>query len=238
MADVLVIGSGPAGLSLAIALEQRGLSVEGLSATDPYKPWPNTYGIWADELEALGMSEFLAHRWQDTVVHMGQTAIPVQRDYGLIDREKLQGHWLSQTQQHGVKWHQAKAVGVTHGAKRSEVTTDEGEVLSARLVVDTSGHHPALVKRVAQTKPIAYQAAYGIVGRFSAPPIKPGRMVLMDYQDDYLPAPERSLPHIPIRDGSGRRRLLYRRNLGGPYPRNSLRHVGAAAPSKAGTSRR
>ena len=79
MADVLVIGSGPAGLSLATALEQRGLKVEGLSANDPAKPWPNTYGIWADELEALGMSEFLDYRWQNTVAHMGQGTIPLNR---------------------------------------------------------------------------------------------------------------------------------------------------------------
>ncbi|MGC1307819.1 MAG: lycopene beta cyclase [Phormidesmis sp.] len=194
MADVLVIGSGPAGLSLATSLEQRGLKVEGLTAIDPTKPWPNTYGIWADELEALGMGDFLAHRWQDTVVHMGRQAIPLRRDYGLIDRQKLQGHWLKQSQHHGIKWHEGKAVEVSHGAKRSEVTDETGKTYSARLVIDTSGHDPALVRKLAQEKPIAYQAAYGIMGRFSAPPIEPGQMVLMDYRDDHLPAPEQRLP--------------------------------------------
>ncbi|MEO1620622.1 MAG: lycopene cyclase family protein, partial [Cyanobacteria bacterium J06632_3] len=194
MSDVLVIGSGPAGLSLATALEQRGLKVEGLSPAAPSEPWPNTYGIWADELEALGMQDFLWHRWQKTIVHMGKEPIPLNRDYGLIDREKLQGHWLNQSEHHGINWHLAKAVSVTHGPKRSEVVDETGKTYSARLVIDTSGHHPALLKRVAPTKPTAYQAAYGIVGRFSAPPIEPGQMVLMDYRDDYLPAPERRLP--------------------------------------------
>ena len=194
MSDVLVIGSGPAGLSLAAALGQRGLTVAGLTATDPDKPWPNTYGIWVDELEALGMSEFLGHRWQDTVAHMGQEAIPLRRDYGLIDREKLQGHWLAQSQGHGIVWHHGEVAGVTHSSKRSEVTDKAGKTYSARLVIDASGHNPALVKRPVATKPIAYQAAYGLVGRFSAPPIPPGQMVLMDYRDNYLPAPERALP--------------------------------------------
>ena len=194
MADVLVIGAGPAGLFMATALAERGLQVEGLTAMDPAVPWPNTYGIWADELEALGMSDFLSHRWQDTLVHMGEKTIPLNRDYGLIDREKLQGHRLEQSDRHSIPWHVGKAASVTHGSKRSEVTTTEGKTYSARLIIDTSGHNPALVKRVPQQKPIAHQAAYGIVGRFSAPPIEPGQMVLMDYRDDYLPAPEKRLP--------------------------------------------
>ena len=194
MADVLVIGSGPAGLSLATGLAQRGLKVEGLSAIAPETPWPNTYGIWADELEALGMSEFLEHRWQDTVAYMGRGAIPLHRDYGLFDREKLQNHWLAQSQHHGIRWHVDKAKTATHGSKWSEVTTDSGQQISARLVVDTSGHNPALVRRVPQEKPIAFQAAYGIVGRFSKPPIKSGRMVLMDYREEHLSEFERRLP--------------------------------------------
>ncbi len=194
MADVVVIGSGPAGLSIATALVQRGLKVSGLSATDTTKPWPNTYGIWVDELEALGMTAFLDYRWHNTVAYMGKGEIPLHRDYGLINREKLQGHWLKQSQHQDITWHEGQAMGVTHGAKRSEVTDEKGQVHSARLVIDTTGHKPALVVRSPQQKPIAYQAAYGIVGRFSTPPIEPNQMVLMDYRDDHLPQAERKLP--------------------------------------------
>lgn len=194
MADVLVIGSGPAGLMMANALEQRGLKVEGLSPEEPTKPWPNTYGLWADELEALGMEEFLWKRWTHTTAYMGDRTIPLNRDYGLIDREKLQGHWLNQSKNHGITWHRGKAASVAHSASLSEVTDEKGNTYTARLVIDTSGHNPALVKQLPVMKPIAYQAAYGIVGKFSAPPVESGQMVLMDYRDDHLPEPEKKLP--------------------------------------------
>ena len=192
MADVLIIGSGPAGLGLATSLTQRGLTVEGLSPVPATQPWPNTYGIWADELEALGMENFLWKRWRDTSVYMGNGKTALNRDYGLIDREQLQGHWLEEGR--AIKWHLGKAKNVTHSASLSEVTDENGNKYSARLVVDTSGHNPALIKRLPMMKPIAYQAAYGIVGKFSAPPVDPEQMVLMDYRDDFLPVPERKLP--------------------------------------------
>jgi lycopene cyclase-like protein len=39
--------------------------------------------------------------------------------------------------------------------------------------------------------PVAGQAAYGIVGRFSEPPVDPGQFVLMDYRCDHLSEAER-----------------------------------------------
>jgi lycopene cyclase-like protein len=41
---------------------------------------------------------------------------------------------------------------------------------------------------------VAGQAAYGIVGRFSAPPVEPGQFVLMDYRSDHLSPEERQVP--------------------------------------------
>ena len=40
----------------------------------------------------------------------------------------------------------------------------------------------------------AFQTAYGVLGRFSAPPVKPGQMLLMDFQDDFLTPAERTTP--------------------------------------------
>jgi lycopene cyclase-like protein len=59
--------------------------------------------------------------------------------------------------------------------------------------VDATGHQPVFVHRPNEG-PVAGQAAYGIVGRFSAQPVEPGQFVLMDYRSDHLTAAERAEP--------------------------------------------
>ena len=53
--DVLVLGGGPAALCIASELNQRGVDVSGIAPDPIDAPWPNTYGIWADELKVLGL---------------------------------------------------------------------------------------------------------------------------------------------------------------------------------------
>lgn len=193
MLDALVIGAGPAGLSLAAALGQEGLAVQGLAASDVTDPWPNTYGIWADELEPIGLTRLLKHRWKNCVVRVNHKTIPLSREYGLFDNLKLQTYWLEQSQKCRIQWHQGKARQVEHDSQHSLVTTEAGQQFKARIVVDASGHNPVLVQRP-KAIAVAYQAAYGIVGRFSRPPIQPQQMVLMDYRDDHLTLEERVEP--------------------------------------------
>ncbi|MGB3310919.1 MAG: lycopene beta cyclase [Nodosilinea sp.] len=190
MQDVLVIGAGPAGLSLVAALAETGLAVQGLALADPAHPWPNTYGIWVDELEDLGLVQFLEHRWKDCVVHVNSGKLPLHREYGLLDRDRLQTHWLAQGDRHQVSWHRGKACQVEHFPNHSQVTTEAGDTLAARLVVDATGHRAALVQRPVASE-VSFQAAYGMVGRFSQPPTDPQQMVLMDFRDDYLPFSDR-----------------------------------------------
>lgn len=193
MMDVLVIGAGPAGLSLAAELGQRGLSVQGLSLTDPAEPWPNTYGIWVDELEAMGHCDWLSHRWQNCMVHVRGRTLPLQRQYGLIDRQRVQTHWLTLAEQGGVHWRRGSVAQCHSTPQGTEVLTQAGEPLTARLVIDATGHQPVLVQRAAKAD-LAYQAAYGLVGRFSQPPIDPQQMVFMDFRDDHLSVAERQGP--------------------------------------------
>ena len=69
---VLVLGGGPAALCISSELNQRGVAV-GCIAPDPVDaPWPNTYGIWSDELKAVGLEQLLEHRWSDTVSYFGE----------------------------------------------------------------------------------------------------------------------------------------------------------------------
>ena len=65
--------------------------------------------------------------------------------------------------------------------------------MQARLLVDASGSRTPHIRRPDQG-PVAGQAAYGVVGRFSKPPIEPGRFVLMDYRCDHLSEEQRSEP--------------------------------------------
>jgi lycopene beta-cyclase len=188
MFDALVVGSGPAGTIIAGALRDRGLSVQGLSAMPLCEPWPNTYGIWRDELEAMGLTHLLGHCWDDCLSYFNRE-IEHHRAYGLFDKLKLQNYLLEKCQ--GVDWVRGLGVAIEHHADHSTVTTDSGQTLQARIVVDASGHKPVFVERqIAQ--PVAYQAAYGIVGRFSRPPVEPGQFVLMDFRSEHLSAEDKA----------------------------------------------
>jgi len=196
--EVLVLGGGPAALCIASELNQRGVAVAGLAPDPVDAPWPNTYGIWADELKAVGMEQLLEHRWSDTVSYFGAGGSPLQDqshahgiDYGLFDRAALQHFWLGRMQ--GVVWHQDTAAQVEVRGSTTTVTCASGTTLQARLVIDASGSRTPFIQRPDQG-PVAGQAAYGVVGRFSKPPIDAGRFVLMDYRCDHLTAAQRSEP--------------------------------------------
>ena len=196
--DVLVLGGGPAALCIAAALSQEGLRVDLLSAQDPRTPWPNTYGIWCQEVERLGLAHLLGHRWERSVSHFGAGG----NDdglrehglaYGLLDRSRLQQHWLTALDDAGQRCLIGKALGVEHNDTLLQVHCSGDQQLSARLVVDATGHQPALISQ-RRTSAVAGQAAYGIVGRFQRPPIEPGTFVFMDFRCDHLGAEQRQQP--------------------------------------------
>jgi len=201
--DVLVIGGGPAALAISTALAEHKLAVGVLSSSPRRQPWANTYGIWGEEVDALGLAHLLSHRWSDTLSHFGSGAgdrqqdgegtVHHQHDYGLFDKQRLQEHWLSLGDRHGVQWWHDGASGVEHAATHSTVSTQGGLALRARLVVDASGHHPVFVQRPAQAA-IAGQAAYGLVARFARPPIGAGQFVFMDYRCAHLSPEQRKEP--------------------------------------------
>ena len=197
-ADVLVLGGGPAALCIASELHQRGVVVEGIAPEPVDAPWPNTYGIWVDELRALGLDHLLEHRWSETVSYFGAGGAsaddqPIAHgiDYGLFDRAALQDHFLQRAS--GVVWHRETADHVEAGVDQTLVTCASGEVRKARLVIDASGSGSPHIRRPDQG-PVAGQAAYGVVGRFSKSPIPSGRFVLMDYRSHHLSERQRLEP--------------------------------------------
>lgn len=190
MSDVLIVGAGPAGLALAAALCDAGLSVEGVTPADPSAPWPNTYGIWEDELPSPELAAMFAHRWTDCVAYAAGEEHSLARVYGLLDNAQLQAYLLAKCERGGLRWHRQAARSIEHGAAYTSVTLGDGSVIRARLVVDASGHKPIFVQRPPLGE-IAYQAAYGVVGTFTQPPVRDGSLVLMDYRSEHLTEHER-----------------------------------------------
>ena len=191
-------GGGPAALCIASELNQRGVAVAGIAPDPVDDPWPNTYGIWADELKAVGLEPLLEHRWSDTVSYFGAGGTTAQDqatahgiDYGLFDRAALQRHWLERAK--GVVWHQDTADRVELNGATTSVCCASGTTLQARVVIDASGSRTPHIRRPDQG-PVAGQAAYGVVGRFSQAPIETGRFVLMDYRCDHLREAQRREP--------------------------------------------
>ena len=188
--DILILGSGPAALSLASELAKKNLKIKGISTKSPHEKWENTYGIWASELEELGLESLLSHRWSETVSFFGNGIKakgnnPTKHcyDYGLINQEAFQHELLKKCK--GIQWLNETAKLITSEKKISEVVCSSGLKLKARLVIDASGHKSKFIKRPL-LKEIAQQAAYGIVGKFSTPPVKKGQFVLMDFRSDHL----------------------------------------------------
>ena len=195
MPDVLVLGAGPAGMAIASALGKEKLDVEVLSPNGPDEPWPNTYGIWGEEVDQLGLQDLLEYRWKNTVSFFGHGAFEEQDDenkatehsldYGLFDKKKLHNFWFNECNKSFIKWHQGFAKKIHFEKYKSTVTTNAGMTYSARLVVDATGYDPVFLK-LKSCGPLAVQTCYGIVGNFSKPPLKKGQFVLMDYRNDHL----------------------------------------------------
>ena len=188
--DILILGSGPAALCLASELAKQNLVIMGISTKSPHEKWENTYGIWASELEELGLESLLSHRWSKTVSFFGDgtkdkgnNPTKHKYDYGLINQEAFQNELLKKCK--GIQWLNETAKLIISENKISEVVCYSGLKLKARLVIDASGHKSKFIKRPL-LKELAQQAAYGIVGKFSIPPVSKDQFVLMDFRSDHL----------------------------------------------------
>ena len=184
------MGAGPAALCITSELVQQGLNVQAIASKSPLEPWPNTYGIWAAELESINMQELLKYRWKDTVSFFGDglgkdgnkiTSHSI--DYGLFDLSNFQKALLERC--NGLIWQIETVEEIDFNEKETAVICASGKKYFARLVIDASGHKTPFVQRPIQQE-IAKQAAYGVVGKFSSPPVEQNRFVLMDFRPNHL----------------------------------------------------
>ena len=159
----------------------------------PTAPWPNNYGVWVDEFDAMGLTHCLDTVWPTARVFLDGTpagARTLRRPYGRVDRAKLKAELTAKCVAQGVTWATASATGVTHERRSSTLALTGGSKIRARLVLDATGHARALVRYDAKFDP-GYQAAYGIVADVEAHPLDVDTMLFMDWRDDHTkPFPE------------------------------------------------
>jgi len=99
-----------------------------------------------------------------------------------------------------------EAAGIEIGRAGTGVRLRGGGTVEARVVVDATGHRPALLERPGRPAQ-GYQTAVGWTVEADAHPFAADEAVLMDWRDDHLPPGERGgvptfLYAFPLRDGS------------------------------------
>ena len=64
---VAIVGGGPAGIATAARISAQGISVVVVDPS-PLRQWPNNYGVWVDEFDALNLTDCLDSTWSQAVI--------------------------------------------------------------------------------------------------------------------------------------------------------------------------
>ncbi|KAG5177810.1 lycopene beta cyclase chloroplast precursor [Tribonema minus] len=202
--DVAVIGSGPGGSVMATMLaEKHGLRV---AVIDPAleRGWVPNYGVWLEEWEALdrlldiGLGACLSRTWSVTDCFYGQShGVPegerlrIERPYARVARHAMRETLRDRMIRAGAVRIQGgvDAETVQHTATGSTFKLDTGDVVTARMILDCSGHNTKLVERQGPHDP-GFQIAYGMECdvKDDLGPYDPDAMLFMDYRTSFAPA--------------------------------------------------
>eukprot|EP00250_Pteridium_aquilinum_P006486 c16398_g1_i1 orf=229-1776(-) len=183
--DLVIVGSGPAGLAVAKQVSETGVSVCCVDPA-PQSIWPNNYGVWVDEFEAMDLLDCLDTTWASAVVYLDDnTKKSLKRPYGRVDRRRLKAKMMEGCIKNGVKFHQAKVSNVVHEDDYSSVVCSDGLTIKANVVLDATGFSRCLVQYEKPYNP-GYQIAYGIVAEVDSHPFDVDKMVFMDWRDSHL----------------------------------------------------
>lgn len=183
--DLAVVGGGPAGLAVAQQVSEAGLSVCSIDP-NPKLIWPNNYGVWVDEFEAMDLLDCLDATWSGAAVYIDDnTAKDLHRPYGRVNRKQLKSKMMQKCIMNGVKFHQAKVIKVIHEESKSMLICNDGITIQATVVLDATGFSRSLVQYDKPYNP-GYQVAYGILAEVEEHPFDVNKMVFMDWRDSHL----------------------------------------------------
>ncbi|KAH9298218.1 hypothetical protein KI387_029900, partial [Taxus chinensis] len=181
--DLLVMGCGPAGMSLAAESAKQGLNV-GLIGPD--MPFTNNYGVWEDEFEALGLQKCIEHIWRDTVVYLkSDEPLLIGRAYGRVSRHFLREELLKRCAEAGVQYLNSKVDKITETSEScSLISCENGMMIPCRIVTVASGAASGKFLQYELDGPsVGVQTAYGMEVEVESFPYDPELMVFMDYRD-------------------------------------------------------
>lgn len=183
--DLAVVGGGPAGLAVAQQVSEAGLSVCSIDPS-PKLIWPNNYGVWVDEFEAMDLLDCLDTTWSSATVYINEKSTKdLNRPYGRVNRKQLKSKMMQKCISNGVTFHQAKVVKVIHEESKSLIICNDGVTIQATIVLDATGFARTLVQYDKPYNP-GYQVAYGILAEVEEHPFDNNKMVFMDWRDSHL----------------------------------------------------
>ena len=183
--DLAVVGGGPAGLAVAQQVSEAGLSVCSIDPS-PKLIWPNNYGVWVDEFEAMDLLDCLDTTWSGAVVFIDDhSKKDLGRPYARVNRKLLKSKMMQKCILNGVKFHQAKVIKVIHEESKSLLICNDGVTIQAAVVLDATGFSRCLVQYDKPYNP-GYQVAYGILAEVEEHPFDVDKMVFMDWRDSHL----------------------------------------------------
>lgn len=181
--DLVVIGCGPAGLSLAAEAAKEGLRV-GLIGPD--LPFTNNYGVWADEFKDLGLECCIEHVWHDTIVYLDNgDPILVGRAYGRVSRHLFHEELLRRCFEYGVSFLDSKVEKIIEANDGHSLVAIENDIMiPCRLAIVASGAASGKLLEYEVGGPrVSLQTAYGVEVEVENNPYDPSLMVFMDYRD-------------------------------------------------------
>ena len=179
--DSVVVGTGPAGLSIAAELAKRGLEV---LLVGPDMCFVNNYGIFEDELEEIGgLEDTVVQTYGKMAVYLSETEeVDLGRRYVRVGRAELRAKLLATCRTGGVRYLEDKVEEVVHLRQHSELRlSGQSEPLRCRVPMLALGHNRELIKYEDGPRP-TMQTAYGYEVSWKGHPWPVDTAVFMDFR--------------------------------------------------------